>query len=168
MEAQKIVVPIDFSDASESALQWGASLAQKYGAELLVLHVVPKAVEEVYPEGARSISPMASYYDGMAPGSRPFFVEPLIIDWQEHAHLRLQQFTAQQLHGLLPVQVKVAVGKPATEILRVAREGGADLIVMGTHGRAGLRHLLLGSVAEEVTRHASCPVFTLRAAVVAA
>jgi nucleotide-binding universal stress UspA family protein len=111
---------------------------------------------------------MASYYDGMAPGSRPFFVEPLIIDWQEHAHLRLQQFTAQQLHGLLPVQVKVAVGKPATEILRVAREGGADLIVMGTHGRAGLRHLLLGSVAEEVTRHASCPVFTLRAAVVAA
>jgi nucleotide-binding universal stress UspA family protein len=168
MEAQKIVIPIDYSDYSVSALQWGASLAQKYGAQLLVLHVIPKAVEEVYPHGARSIHPMASYYEGMVPGSRPFIVQPIIIDLQEQAHMQLSSFATPHLREMHPVQVKVAVGKPAAEILRVAREEGADLIVMGTHGRTGLRHLLLGSVAEAVTRHAPCPVFTLRADVAAA
>ncbi len=62
----------------------------------------------------------------------------------------------------MPQESRVGVGKPAEEILRVAREEGVDLIVMGTHGHTGLRHLLLGSVAEEVTRHAPCPVFTIR------
>jgi len=167
MEAQKIVQPIDYSDYSAPALQWGVSLAQKYGAQLLVLHVIPKAVEEVYPQGASSSSPMASYYDGMAPGSRPFIAQPIIIDLQEHAHMQLERFASQHLCDVPPVQVKVVVGKPAAEILRVVREEGADLIVMGTHGRTGLRHLLLGSVAEAITRHAPCPVFTLRADVAA-
>jgi nucleotide-binding universal stress UspA family protein len=167
MEAQKIVVPIDYSDYSASALQWGVSLAQKYGAQLLVLHVIPKAVEEVYPEGTSSISPMASYYDGMAPGSRPFIGQPIIIDLQQYALMELERFTSQHLGDAPPVQVKVAVGKPAAEILRVVREVGAGLIVMGTHGRTGLRHLLLGSVADAITRHAPCPVFTLRTDVAA-
>jgi nucleotide-binding universal stress UspA family protein len=162
MEAQKIVVPIDYSDYSAPAFQWGVSLAQKYGAQLLVLHVIPKAVEEVYPQGANSISPMASYYDGMAPGSRPYIAQPIIIDLQERALMQLERFASEHLRDELPVQVKVAVGKPAVEILRVVRTEGADLIVMGTHGRTGLRHLLLGSVAEAITRHAPCPVFTLR------
>jgi universal stress protein A len=60
------------------------------------------------------------------------------------------------------VQVRVAVGKPAEQILRVAREAGVDLIVMGTHGRTGWRYAMLGSVAEAVQRQASCPVFTVR------
>jgi len=167
MEAQKIVVPIDYSVYSAPALQWGMSLAQKYGAQLLVLHVIPKAVEEVYPEGASSISPMASYYDGMAPGSRPFIVQPIIVDLQEQALNQLERFASEHLSEVLPVQVKVAVGKPAAEILRVVRTEGADLVVMGTHGRTGLRHLLLGSVAEAITRHAPCPVFTLRTDVAA-
>jgi nucleotide-binding universal stress UspA family protein len=168
MEAQKIVVPIDYSENSEHAIQWGASLAQKYGAQLLLLHVIPKAVEEVYPQGARSLSPIASYYEGMAPGSLPAIQQPIVIDLQEKAQTRLHSFACKSLRQPTLVQVKVAVGKPAEEILRVAREEGADMIVMGTHGRTGLRHLLLGSVAEEVTRHASCPVFTLRTDVAAA
>jgi nucleotide-binding universal stress UspA family protein len=167
MKAQKIVVPIDYSDYSAPAFQWGVSLAQKYGAQLLVLHVIPKAVEEVYPEGVSSINPMASYYDGMAPGSRPFIAQPIIIDLQEHALRQLEHFASQHLGDAPSVQVKVAVGKPAVEILRVVREEGADLIVMGTHGRTGLRHLLLGSVAKAITRHAPCPVFTLRADIAA-
>jgi universal stress protein A len=57
---------------------------------------------------------------------------------------------------------RIAVGKPAEEILCVAGEEAMDLILMGTHGRTGVRHLLLGSVAEEVTRQAPCPVFTVR------
>lgn len=167
MKAQKIVVPIDYSVYSAPALQWGMSLAQKYGAQLLVLHVIPKAIEEVYPEGASSISPMASYYDGMAPGSRPFIIQPIIVDLQEQALNQLERFASEHRSEPIPVQVKVAVGKPAAEILRVVRREGADLVVMGTHGRTGLRHLLLGSVAEAITRHAPCPVFTLRTAVAA-
>jgi nucleotide-binding universal stress UspA family protein len=167
METQKIVVPIDYSDYSVPALQWGASLAQKYGAQLLLLHVIPKAVEEVYPEGASSISPMASYYDGMAPGSRPFIAQPIIIDLQEHARMALERFASEHLRDVPSVQMKVAVGKPAAEILRVVREEEAGLIVMGTHGRTGLRHILLGSVADAITRHAPCPVFTLRVEVAA-
>ncbi len=127
MEAQKIVVPIDYSDYSAPAFQWGVSLAQKYGAQLLVLHVIPKAVEEVYPQGASSISPMASYYDGMAPGSRPYIVQPIIIDLQEHALMQLERFASEHLRDELPVQVKVAVGKPAVEILRVVRTEGAGI-----------------------------------------
>ena len=167
MEAQKIVVPIDYSAYSAPALQWGMSLAQKYGAQLLVLHVIPKAVEEVYPEGVSSVSPMASYYDGMAPGSRPFITQPIIVDLQENAVNQLERFASEHLSDAFPVEVKVTVGKPAAEILRVVHKEGADLIVMGTHGRTGLRHLLLGSVAEAVSRHAPCPVFTLRTEVAA-
>jgi universal stress protein A len=62
----------------------------------------------------------------------------------------------------MPQESRVGVGKPAEEILRVACEEAVNLIAMGTHGHTGLRHLLLGSVAEEVTRHAPCPVFTIR------
>jgi universal stress protein A len=81
--------------------------------------------------------------------------------------MQLERFASEHIRDELPVQVKVAVGKPAVEILRVVRTEGADLIVMGTHGRTGLRHLLLGSVAEAITRHAPCPVFTLRTDVAA-
>jgi nucleotide-binding universal stress UspA family protein len=96
----------------------------------------------------------------MAPGI--WTKHPIIIDLVDNAHTELRDFADKILKEAVPVQVNVAVGTPAEEILRVAREEKVDLIVMGTHGRTGLRHLLLGSVAEEVTRHAPCPVFTVR------
>jgi nucleotide-binding universal stress UspA family protein len=90
-------------------------------------------------------------------------VQPIIIDLQEQAHTQVRRFVSQNLQASPSAQVKVAVGKPAAEILQVAREEEADLIVMGTHGRTGLHHLSLGSVAAEVTRRAPCPMITLRA-----
>jgi nucleotide-binding universal stress UspA family protein len=92
--------------------------------------------------------------------------EDQLMDYPGGTELR--DFAYKNLKDPVPVQVNVAVGKPAEEILRVAREEGVDLIVMGTDGRTGVRHLLLGSVAEEVTRHASCPVFTVRIGAAAA
>jgi nucleotide-binding universal stress UspA family protein len=160
MDIQKILVPIDYSGDACQALQWGASLAGKYGAKLLLLHVLPKAVEEVYPDGIGLVSPTSSYYEGMAPGV--WTKRPIIVDLVDQAHTKLRDFAHKNLKDAVPVQVNVAVGKPAEEILRVVREEGGDLIVMGTHGRTGVRHLLLGSVAEEVTRHAPCSVFTVR------
>jgi len=160
MNIQKILVPVDYSDQSCQALQWGASLAEKYGARLLLLHVISAAVEEVCPQGARSMSPRPYYYEVPAPGV--WIRHPLILEFEEDAQAELHAFARKALKEAVPVQVKVAVGKPAEEILRVACEEKVDLIVMGTHGRTGVRHLLLGSVAEAIARYAPCPVCMVR------
>jgi nucleotide-binding universal stress UspA family protein len=160
MDIQKILVPVDYSDDSYQALLWGASLAEKYRARLLLLHVIAVAVDEVYPQGARLMSPAPYYYEGMAPGV--WIRHPIILEFEETMQAELHAFARKALQEPVPVQVKVAVGKASEEILRVAREERVDLIVMGTHGRTGLRHLLLGRVAEAVARYAPCPVFTVR------
>jgi universal stress protein A len=143
MELTKVLVPTDFSNHSDQALQWGASLAGKYAAQMLLLHVIPPAVEEVSARGSAS--------------------EEAIMDLEAKVEARLYEIISQELQESLPVDVKIAVGKPAEEILRVAHEEAVDLIVMGTHGHTGLTHVLLGSTAETVLRNAPCPVFTVRA-----
>ena len=163
MTVKKILVPIDYSDDSYQALRWGASLAEKYGGEILLLHVLPKAVEEVFTHVPMWEDVPAYYYEGMGTAHKGRRSEPIIIDLAEQAETQLTDLARKDLQGTVPVAVKVAVGKPPEEILRVAREEGVDLIVMGTHGRTGLPHLLLGSVAETVVRMAPCPVFTVRA-----
>jgi nucleotide-binding universal stress UspA family protein len=162
MNVQNILVPIDYSEHSQQALQWGASLAEKYGAKLLLLHVIPRAVEEVFREGGTFVSPTSSFHEVKTLDIQPSRRQPLIIDLVDTADPALRDFAAKHLKDMTPGQVKIAVGTPAEEILRVAREEKADLIVMGTYGRTGVRHLLLGSVAEAVTHHAPCPVFTVR------
>ena len=142
------------------ALQWGASLAEKYEARLLLLYVIAGTVDEVYPQGVRSMSPTPFYYEGMAPGV--WIRHPIILESEETTKVELYAFARKALKEPVAVQVKVTVGKPAQEILRVAREERVDLIVMGTHGRIGLRQLLLGSITEAVARYAPCPVFTVR------
>jgi nucleotide-binding universal stress UspA family protein len=164
MDIQQILVPIDYSDDSVLALQWAASLAQQFEARLILLHVIAKAVEEVYPQGNSFAVLAPAYYGGMAPGSQLGW-QPIIVDLEVQAHTQLQDFAAQHLHHRLPIQVKVMVGKPADAIVRLAQEEGIDLIVMGTHGRTGVRHLLLGSVAEAVIRQVRCPVTTVRSRV---
>jgi nucleotide-binding universal stress UspA family protein len=160
MKIQKILVPVDYSEDSQRALQGGASLAEKYGAKLLLLHVIPNAVDEVYSGGTELRSPTLSYYETMAPGV--WAKHPIIIDRVDTAHTELRDLADKHLKDATPVQIKVAVGKPIEEILHVAREEQVDLIVMGTHGRTGVRHLVLGSVAEAVSRQAPCPVLTVR------
>ena|SRR5262249_49924934 len=157
MDIQKILVPIDYSGDAYQALQCGASLAEKYGAQVILLHAIPKA---------ELTSPTASSYKEMSPGI--WTKHPIMIDLQVKARVELHLFAYKNFKGCMPVHVKVAVGKPAEEIVRVAREEGVDLIVMGTHGRTGVQHLLLGGVAEEVARHAPCPVFTVRSGAAAA
>lgn len=163
MTVKKILVPIDYSDHSYRALQWGVSLAEKYGAQMLLLHVLPKAVEEVSTHAAGWADVPGYYYEGEASGQRPFQSEHIVIDLVAQAQGELYDLIRKEIKETVPVAVKVAVGKPAEEILQVAREEVADLIVMGTHGRTGLRHMLLGSVAESLVRTAPCPVFTVRA-----
>jgi nucleotide-binding universal stress UspA family protein len=144
MKLETILVPSDFSSHSDQALQWGASLAERYGAQMLLLHVIPQAVEEVSMQGSAG--------------------EQRIMDLEAKVEEQLHEIAIADVEERLPVEVKVAIGKPAEEILRVAREEGVDLIVMGTHGHSELHQLLLGSTAETVFHNAPCPVFMVRAA----
>jgi len=88
----------------------------------------------------------------------------VIIDLVEMAQNDLKDLAMAKLNASLSVSPKVGVGKPAEEIVRLAQDEGVDLIVMGTHGRTGLRHVLMGSIAESVMRTAPCPVFTVKVA----
>ncbi len=133
-----VLHPTDFSERSEFAFRLACSLARDYGARLVVLHVAepPTAVAG---EGVVMLPPA-------------FDLEPL--------RERLQQLRPEDLK--IPVEHRLVQGDAATEILRVAGEAKCDLIVMGTHGRTGLGRLLMGSVAEQVVRKASCPVLTVK------
>jgi nucleotide-binding universal stress UspA family protein len=143
LEFRRILCPVDFSPASAGALQAAAALAVRHDAELTLLHVdtvpgstIPEAVLGLPPTLASDLS---------APADRP------LLEWKARA----------EALGARRVQALRSVGSPAQEIVEMAGHDGFDLIVVGTHGRTGLGHLIIGSVAEEVVRHAGCPVLTL-------
>lgn len=142
MELRKILIPLDFSDHSRHALHWGVSLAQKYRAQLVLLHVIPEVLEKV--------------------SARESAGEQRVMDLTAEIEAQLQELAYQEVGERGAAQAKVVDGQPAEEIVRVAREEAVDLIVMGTHGRTGLPHILLGSTAEAVVRGAPCPVFTVK------
>src|SRR5688572_20762627 len=138
MHAKKILYPTDFSKSSDAGMHVATALARDTGAKLLIIHV-----EE----------PPAAYGGGEMYYGLP---EPDL------------QAIQRMLSDVVPTDTQVTyehrlvTGDPATEIVRLAKEEDVDLIVMGTHGRTGLRRMLMGSVAEAVVRHAECPVFTLK------
>jgi nucleotide-binding universal stress UspA family protein len=143
LELRRICCPIDFSEASAGALRAAADLARRFDGTLTLLHVdvvpgsaIPEALLETPPALAADLS---------APADR------VLLDWKTRAE-RL---------GAPRVEARRSVGQPAQEILALARRQPFDLIVIGTHGRTGVGHFLIGSVAEEVVRRAPCPVLTL-------
>ncbi len=143
LSIQTIIHPTDFSERSKYAFRVACSLAKDRGAGLIVLHVVPP------PQSV-------GYYD------MPI-TPPLSPDYREQLEDQLRQFKSADPE--LRVECRLEEGFAADEILHVARETKADLIVMGTHGRTGLGRLLMGSVAEQVVRKAPCAVLTVKAPV---
>ncbi len=141
---ETIVCPVDFSDYSHHALRYALSLAKLFEARLVLLHVVEMPFLPSYS--------MAGVPDLSMP------VEELEENAREHLEEELEQCRAEHPD----VEAEVLIGTPFVEIIDFAREAGADLIVMGTHGRSGLRQLLIGSVAERVVRKAPCPVLTVK------
>jgi universal stress protein A len=133
-----ILHPTDFSERSEYALRLACALARDYGSRLIVLHVATTPTV-VYGEGI--VPPVPEDYLDEA---QEQLIRLVIPDADVHAERRFEE------------------GEPATEILRVAQEIHADLIILGTHGRTGLSRLLLGSVAEQVVRRAACPVVSVK------
>lgn len=145
IELKRILVPTDFSDHSQGSMNYGCSLAEKFGAELHVLHVLQDLVAMV-PEPGLAFPPPGDYMQEL----------------EESATRSLEELPGDAGSGLENIVRKVRQGPPFLEIIRYAQENEIDLIVLGTHGRSGLAHMLLGSVAERVVRKAPCPVLTVR------
>jgi nucleotide-binding universal stress UspA family protein len=143
---KKVLVPTDFGPASESALRYAQALARGFGAELHVLHVVENLLTRAIDGyGYAAISPE---------------VQLDIEDaGRKQTNALLSDEDRRELHAKAST---VTSNSPATEIVDYARKNGVDLIVMGTHGRAAITHLFMGSVAERVVRIAPCPVLTVR------
>ena len=148
--AQPILVAIDFSVHSEAALLWAAQTAQSFDAPLLVLHVIhdPEAAPGYYAHADAS-----GYVRGMEEVAKQ-----MLADFMER--FRKENPT---LAPLADARTELVAGLPATRILEVAENEDARLIVMGSQGRTGLRHLLLGSKAERVAQLSTRPVTIVKA-----
>ena len=158
-----LLVPTDFSDPANGALAHAVEEATLHRAKVTLLHVLPpNAGTDVYyvsgdPGGAHGYDPVAGGRVGGPPPGAPTVVRR---DPSERALTLLHDLVPDAFRGSWAVEA--ASGHPADTIVRIAHERNVDLIVMGTHGRTGLQHALLGSVAEKVVRTAPCPVLTVR------
>jgi universal stress protein A len=140
----KILLPSDFSECSSEAARVARRLAEHFDSRLAVLHVLDEPA---------ALDPM---FRGEVP------LEMLRGRMERYARDAMERFLAEHFQGFPDIETRVASGVPYREILRAAGETGAGLIVIGTHGRTGVEHVIFGSTAEKVVRMAPCPVLSVR------
>jgi nucleotide-binding universal stress UspA family protein len=145
IDLHRILVPMDFSKHSHNALTYAAAFAEKFGAEIYLLHVVQN-LAVFFPDVVALTTPPETSGEELAAAARS----------------ALERVVKESRPGDIKVHGEVRQGTPFYEIVRFAQEKNIDLIVMGTHGRTGLVHVLMGSVTEKVVRKAPCPVLTVR------
>jgi nucleotide-binding universal stress UspA family protein len=159
-----ILVPVDFSMYAAAALRYAAGIAARFASSIMVLHVIPRetTTHAVYQRlGYRDFPFLGHVSPQSAPAVPPKVAEDVVVDLREQAYTALQAFLpAQMAHH--PVELRVLVGHPFERILETAVREQMALIVLGTHGRTGLAHAIMGSVAERVVRLAPCPVLTVK------
>jgi nucleotide-binding universal stress UspA family protein len=143
MASQRFLVPIDFSEYANQALDYAINLAGKLDARLTLLHVIQSV-----PLGGVDMGVTLPYT----------YLQDLEAEIMQSMESHRTRVTAAGLEG----EIVVVHGVPFHEIVETAKMQKVDLIVMGTHGRTGLQHILLGSVAEKVVRLAPCPVLVAR------
>ncbi len=144
IEIRKILCPIDFSQHADLVVEWAAHLAEEHASSVILLHAYHLPVEFQQLEGAYLPPDFWASVRAEAEGS-------------------LERYKADLERSGLSVETAVCEGYAATVIVEEAAARDVDLIVIGTHGRSGLKHLLLGSIAERVVQKAPCPVLTVRA-----
>jgi len=141
---KKILVPVDFSRCSADAFRYGLSIARQYRSRIILLHVVDFRVYE------------SIFHIHMVPQDQAF--ETL----KKIAVGKFAEMLADFDTADVEVEQRVLEGHPYIEIVRTAAREEVDLVVIGTHGRSGLDHILFGSVAEKVVRKAPCPVLAVK------
>lgn len=143
LEPRLILVPTDLSDAAAHALRYASSLAERLGARLLVIYADPFIPPTDFTANSAGVFEL----------SRDAMMVRAVKDLQQHA--------ARNIGANVPFDVRVIVGEPLASIVAQVSESGADLVVMGTHGRSGMNRLMFGSVAEAVMRVVPVPVIAL-------
>ncbi len=144
IQINRILVPIDFSDCSIQALQYGQELCDRFDAELHMLHVL-----EMHVTGT------PQFTMGLALPER-------VEESAEQVREEMNKLPGEDWGADRTIVREIGRGAPFVEIVRYANEHDIDAIVIGTHGRTGLSHVFVGSVAENVVRQAACPVLVVR------
>jgi nucleotide-binding universal stress UspA family protein len=146
MQLKTILFPTDFSQGARAAMDHAISLAKDYDARLLLLYVIQDiSIAEWYIPSTLSVT-------------------DLVEDMQKSAWKEMEKWGSEAQASVRDREKLVVRGVPFVEIIKTARDRGVDLIVIGTHGRTGIDHMLFGSTAEKVVRKAPCPVLTVRIA----
>src|SRR5215468_12722288 len=143
IDIERILVPLDFSENTPALLEWAAHLAEEHASRLLLLHVYHLPVEFQQLEGA-------------------YLPPDFWSTVKSEAEQTLARYADQLRASKLEVEAVVREGYPASVIVEEAASRSADLIVIGTRGLSGLKHLLLGSIAERVVQKAPCAVLTVK------
>jgi len=141
----KLLVPTDFSEDSKQAARYAVELAKRFQAEVHCIHVVDIPAD------------LLSTSDYYMTGPSEQFIDQIRVESKKN----LDAFAVKNLEGA-QVQTAFLEGSPFVEIIRYARDQQIDLVVIATHGRTGLKHVLFGSVAEKVVRKAPCPVLVVK------
>ncbi len=141
VDIKKILVPTDFSDGSMAAVQYARELAPGLGAEVLLLHVLPSPL---YPFALNTTS-----------------VPTLEKELRHGVAQRLEELAVAEQGQGIEARAVMRSGIPFSEVIDTAKDEEVDLIVMSTHGYSGIKHLMLGSLAEKVVRSAPCPVLVV-------
>jgi len=144
IDLHRILVPTDFSKQSQNALKYAVAFAEKFGAELYLLHVVQDLAVFI-PDMITVVPP----------------VVPKMKQLTDAVYVAFDRLIEENHLTGLAIHREVREGSPFVEIIRFASEENMDLIVLSTHGHTGLAHVLLGSVTEKVVRKAPCPILTV-------
>ncbi len=143
IQVRRILVPIDFSEHAEAVVEWAAHLAQEHSSEIVLLHVYHLPVEFQQMEGA-------------------YLPADFWASVKDEAKRQLGGFGDRLRERRLEVTEIAREGYPATVIEEEVERQNADMVVIGSRGRTGLKHMLLGSIAERVVQKAPCPVLTVK------
>jgi len=146
-EIKRILFPYDLSENAPKILPYVLSISEAYNSTIYLLHVVPE-LQKWAKEYVSHTSPYASL--------DMFQKEAL-----EGAEKAMDRVCEEQLEGRTNLERRIVSGDPATEILKTIESEDIDLVIMGTHGRKGLEHVIFGSVAENVVKKSSAPVMTV-------
>lgn len=147
IKLKRILYPTDFSESSIEAMKYATSFAREYKAKLTLMHVVN---EKIFSEGLNL--------------PRIVSVEALEQEMTKEAERQLKVLIPLEERSGLEYEILIVRGTPFLEIIRHAKANDVDLIVIGTHGRSGVEHIIFGSTAEKVVRKAPCPVLSVKPA----